>query len=602
MTHLAGRLCSRAHFAVGQGLLTVVCQGEQILKEPSEQSWDCAPPGLESACGPPSALGAVDAVVALLCAISILSFIGSREIQGVRERRIAGSAADIVRNGTWLLPSLRGEPRFRKPHLATWSAATSLKLLGRSEFAFRLPFALFGLGTVALSYFLARSLMGTTVARTTALILASSVVFVSECHLASTDLLLTFFCAAAMLSWIHWRKSGQPWTRSWWCFYLSISLAVLSKGPLALAFLAIPIGLELWASGHWAVLRRMRLVPGLLVVMAPLLLWVLAVCLRVENALGTWLRDIRLSFDNHDDGKWQEYFAHIGQWPWVCFPWSVAGLVALILPAIRRWVGDWTELRVCYFWLVGNIAFLCTWAMQPMHYLLPLVVPVSILEAALIHRAIAALRQGEVNVHLSRLAVVFSLCFLALAPLLATLLHVYADCAIWLAAVVAAIVGLPALVGVCRLHAAPARAFWCCTATSLACLFILAGWVQPRMTNPTSCAPFAKRLSAIVPASEPVYFLSMDDAVPFYANRDFRELDPSDESDLRTSLSAIGNGYLMLRRAKFDELADAARGMAAISILLENQRVPKQPKSLELLLVRLDPLVMAADSGEATRR
>ena len=590
-------------FRVRPVSLTVVCQGEQILNGLAEQSWDCAPSGSRSDLWPSFRFCAADVGVAIVCAISILSFIGSREIQGVRERRLAGSAADIVRNGNWLLPSLRGEPRFLKPLLADWSAATSLSLFGRSEFAFRLPFALFGLGAVALTYFLARSLMGAAVGRIAALILASTCVFVSECHLASTDLLLTFFCAAAMLSWLNWRKTHQSYPRAWWwCFYLSVSLACLSKGPLALVFVAIPIVLELWAAGQWTVLRSMRLGPGLLVVLTPLLVWVVAVCLRVENAAASWLDDMRLSFDNHEDGKWVERFAHLGQWPWVCFPWSVPGVVALILPVVRRWLGGWADVRFFYFWLAGSVAFLCTWAKQPQHYLIPLVVPLSVVEAVLIHRAIAAFRQGEMNVHLNRLAVVFSLCFVALAPLLAALLHVYAGWATWLSVSAGAVVGIPVVVGVWQLRAAPTRAVWVCTASSLICLFIHAGWIQPRMTDPTSCAPFAKELAGIVPRSEPIYFLSLDYAIPFYADRDFRPLETSAETNLRTSLSSIGSGYLMLRRAKFDDLIDAARGAVVVSVLLENPKVAKQPKALELLLVRLDPLATTAGSDEVTRR
>lgn len=385
--------------------------------------------------------------------------------------------------------------------------------------------------------------------------------------------------------------------------FLSESFASgsLNKGPLALLFVAIPIGLEAWASGDWSLLRRMRMLPGRLLAVAPTLLWALAVCLRVESAIGAWLADARMSMQNHDNGNWQEYFAHIGQWPWVCFPWSVAGLVALVLPVIRNWLGNWPELRICYFWLIGNFAFLCTMAMQPMHYLLPLVVPMSILEAAIIHRAIAAVELGQQNVHLSRLMIAFSLCFLALAPLLGTLLHVYVGCNVWLSASVALIIGLPAVAGACQLRAAPMRAILCCAATSLASLFIFAGWVQPRMTDPTSCAPFSRQLAAIVPATEPIYFLSIDDAVPFYADRDFRELEPADESNLRSSLSAIGSGYLLLRRAKFDELANAAGGAVAHSVLLENRKVPKQPKSLELVLVWFEPLTTAADSDDVVK-
>ena len=87
-----------------------------------------------------------DLVVAILCVASVFPFLGAREIDGVRERRLAGTAADVDLHGHWLLPNLRGHPRFLKPPYADWLAVASMRLVGHGEFGFRLPFALAGLG------------------------------------------------------------------------------------------------------------------------------------------------------------------------------------------------------------------------------------------------------------------------------------------------------------------------------------------------------------------------------------------------------------------------------------------------------------------------
>ena len=57
----------------------------------------------------------------------------------------AAIAQEMVERGHWLTPSLLGKPFWDKPILYCWLQAASLRLLGPSEAAVRLPGLMFGL-------------------------------------------------------------------------------------------------------------------------------------------------------------------------------------------------------------------------------------------------------------------------------------------------------------------------------------------------------------------------------------------------------------------------------------------------------------------------
>lgn len=105
-----------------------------------------------------------------------------------------------------------------------------MRLLGRNEFGFRLPFALAGLGIIFVAWAIARRLFDGETGRIAALILAATPYFISQCHSPSQDLFLSFFTGLALLLWLVWKKEGRPWSTSWWGFYVSLSLACLFNG------------------------------------------------------------------------------------------------------------------------------------------------------------------------------------------------------------------------------------------------------------------------------------------------------------------------------------------------------------------------------------
>jgi hypothetical protein len=318
----------------------------------------------------------------------------------------------------------------------------------------------------------------------------------------------------------------------------------------------------------------------------------LGVCMSVEDAPGKWVADMKISLNNEDHGTVLGYLSHLAQWPWFSLPWSVPGVVALALPFLRRGLPAWSQIRVCYFWVAGGLVFFSTWAMQPIHYLLPLAVPLAVLEAVLCHRAMGMIRGGQAQNAVRRLGVLNLLTFLALPVLTAALIYRHALAGRPLAITAGLVLAAPAALALWWFRSRPERAFSLCIATSACCAAVFSGWIQPQNSHRESIAQFARELAAIVPETEAVYFQKIEDAMPFYANRDFAKIAlPDEPAEAPRELQWMDHGYLVLSRHRYDDLANSLGTRFNVELLLDGPGQSEIERDKQWILIRLSPLL-----------
>lgn len=144
-----------------------------------------------------------------------------------QELRVLVTARNMVESGDWLHPEFQNRPRYRKPPLAYWLAASAMRLTGQTRSAplARLPFALLGLGVLALLMHMA----GPRTGPLAALFLIFSIGITQYAALAETDMPLLFGILFALWSWQ--RGNGLACGAG-------MAFAFLAKGP---AGLAIPL-------------------------------------------------------------------------------------------------------------------------------------------------------------------------------------------------------------------------------------------------------------------------------------------------------------------------------------------------------------------------
>jgi hypothetical protein len=149
----------------------------------------------------------------------------------------------MARNGNIVIPHLAGQPFIEKPPLYFALAAGFVSMLGPvmgNTQSIRLVSALFGLGTLIITFFLARRLSDNLCALTAVFVLATMAGFIDSFHRIRVDPALSFFVVAATGSFAEAYFAGRPWFLP--LAGLSLAGSFLSKGLIGPLLVAIPWG------------------------------------------------------------------------------------------------------------------------------------------------------------------------------------------------------------------------------------------------------------------------------------------------------------------------------------------------------------------------
>jgi 4-amino-4-deoxy-L-arabinose transferase-like glycosyltransferase len=207
-------------------------------------------------------------------AASLLLFCSGTWILPLTDRdepRFAEASREMLQRGDYVVPHFNGDYRFDKPPLIYWAQIACYKLLGENAFAARLPSALFAAETTLLIFFWARRFTKPQAAIAATVIFTTSLQILANTHLATADMPMIFFTAAA--AWSGWEltrpNAEKKW---WWIFHVSLALGFLAKGPVAW----LPIGglfLGKWLRPREFNFSIPRFVIGMILTLAIIAVW-----------------------------------------------------------------------------------------------------------------------------------------------------------------------------------------------------------------------------------------------------------------------------------------------------------------------------------------
>jgi 4-amino-4-deoxy-L-arabinose transferase-like glycosyltransferase len=304
-----------------------------------------------------------------------------------------------LKGGT-VTPILYGHPWLEKPALYYWRAMGFFKEFGVSDWSARLPSAS-GAALLIFMIFLHMRRFRPGGQLDAALITASCVAIIGFARGASTDMQLAAPFCIGMLGWYAWYETGLKF----WLFdlYFFGAAATLAKGPVA-PFLALGIILLfLGLRREWSVLRRTIWLPGVVLYLAMVLPWYIAV--QRENP--TFLRFFFLEHNlerfatdlyEHRQPFWY-YLAVllIGLMPWTVI--AIRAMVAAMTDSIAEWKVRLNPKRYLGHSRAGDAfpEFLVLWALFPIvfftfshsklpGYILPSIPPVTILTGDYLNR------------------------------------------------------------------------------------------------------------------------------------------------------------------------------------------------------------------------
>lgn len=149
----------------------------------------------------------------------------------------------MLQTGDWLAPIYNGAPFFDKPIFFYWLQLLSFKLFGPTEFAARMVPAVSAVGVIAITGWAGRIFFNRQVGQIAALIVAVLPATILLSAYAILDMTFTMFLFGGVVLVASAAVHGKP-QRQWWG-YVSLALAVLTKGPLALALSGVSLLLAL---------------------------------------------------------------------------------------------------------------------------------------------------------------------------------------------------------------------------------------------------------------------------------------------------------------------------------------------------------------------
>ena len=189
----------------------------------------------------------------------------------------AAASRAMAEKGNWFTPQVNGLPRFDKPPLVYWLMGLGFSIPGNiswdplGTWSARLPsalstiFLMLVLGDTMMKYPQEENNFNRRTAVLTALVFALSPLVIIWGRIAVSDALLCSTLGVCLL--LKWRRFANPEGEVWWLSWIFLSLAVLTKGPVALVLTGLTIVFfALFQNNLLETIKIIRVIPGLLIV------------------------------------------------------------------------------------------------------------------------------------------------------------------------------------------------------------------------------------------------------------------------------------------------------------------------------------------------
>ncbi|MDP3607811.1 MAG: glycosyltransferase family 39 protein [Methylophilus sp.] len=181
-------------------------------------------------------------ITTILLGITVFLWgLGNIPFLSFNEARRAIPAANMIKDNDWLIPKLNGELYITKPPLIYWLSAGISQLFGIvNEWTARIPSALSAIATSTLVFVYARRHYGAWAALFALQIIIANAGFSMLGRQAGIEMLLSFLCFSSLIC--AFKYTHEEVDRKWLLLsYFLLGLAVLTKGPIALLFVTLPL-------------------------------------------------------------------------------------------------------------------------------------------------------------------------------------------------------------------------------------------------------------------------------------------------------------------------------------------------------------------------
>ncbi|MFA6185846.1 MAG: glycosyltransferase family 39 protein [Phycisphaerae bacterium] len=316
-------------------------------------------------------------LILILSGLTAIWGISSRAMEN-HECFVSVTARKMLQNNDWVLPQCNGQLRLEKTPLSYWLVAGLGKITGKiDDFTARFPSALSAfLSAMAILYFV-KQWLSPRIAIISALVWATSFGYINYAHNARPEMLLTFFITLCFLTFYSAviEQSRKKQIIQMLVFWISFGLAMLAKGPIPLPLVSIPLFLYIVIFRQWKIIPKLLPIAGVIIFLAIVLPWPLAIGHRVNWDLVVWKHNFydRL-FGKYAVGNYPFYLYILYTFAFAA-PWVAFAPVALISPFYKIWEKKQKVMLFLWLCFAADLIFLTISAGKRKHYMLP-VVPV----------------------------------------------------------------------------------------------------------------------------------------------------------------------------------------------------------------------------------
>jgi 4-amino-4-deoxy-L-arabinose transferase-like glycosyltransferase len=305
------------------------------------------------------------------------------------ESNYALTAKEMVLTADWISPRIYGTIWFDKPVFFYWVTAIAFQLFGFSEWSARLAPAFFASAGLVLMYWFASKIVKQKVAVLSVLIMGTSFEYIVLAKLVITDMVFFVFnCAALCFFYLGYVKMDGTKKRWYRIAYVSMALAVLTKGPIGVLLPGLVMLVFIAVRRNWSELKELFIPSGIFLFAVVALPWYAAMYAMhgtefINSFFGVH-NYLRATVSEHPKDNVSYYY--IAVFVISMLPWSALAIKALIQGCKDFRPQSSPLLLFLFLWAAAYFGFYSLMATKYLTYTFPIVFPVAIVTAVHLER------------------------------------------------------------------------------------------------------------------------------------------------------------------------------------------------------------------------
>jgi len=319
----------------------------------------------------------------LLLLIAFIAFVANNGAieANIMEARNLTTAREILQKNNWLEPTMNGELRLEKPPLPSWIAAATMYFSGKENLSLlRLPAAL---AALLMIFFLFKLTTELTEDKLLPFLVAGTASTSFYIFFMARDISWDIFCHSFMIGAIWLIHKGLKSTGNGWRALIGagllMGLSFMSKGPISFYALLLPYLIARSFSYGWngAAQKKWGITLMVLTTLVVSLWWPIMIWFSHPEFSAQIAQQESAAWLNRSTRP----FYHYWSFPVQSGIWASIATIALYLPYAKPRIKQFGNYTFLALWVVVSVILLSLFPEKKERYLLPVLLPLSILTA-----------------------------------------------------------------------------------------------------------------------------------------------------------------------------------------------------------------------------